>query len=226
MIKHDVTQTNKAIDELLKTTLTPRHRFLLLTYYRHRYLEIAGRYEEIFAPDMTIEHPVYHVHANSIKVKLDGQEAVKSLYRMWSNTNQNIFYAENEQVAVADNYVASTSKLYQQVSGTSLKFNKAMSYLPGFLSAPIVSKVLSMKNLKPDEKSMYLYSNYIEMIWPYDDRGRLIGENVWEPDPDKAEIVKLDPSDVLTSAQAAEKLNPLIKPLPSFDEMVLGRKAA
>jgi hypothetical protein len=31
------------------------------------------------------------------------------------------------------------------------------------------------------------------MIWPYDDRGRLIGEDVWEPDPDKAEIVKLDP---------------------------------
>ena len=39
---------------------------------------------------------------------------------------------------------------------------------------------------------MYLYSNVIQMIWPYDDRGRLIGEDVWEPDPDKATIVKLD----------------------------------
>ncbi|WP_024513267.1 hypothetical protein [Bradyrhizobium sp. ARR65] len=65
-----------------------------------------------------------------------------------------------------------------------------------------------------------------ERIWPYDDRGRLIGEDVWEPDPDRAEIVKLDPADVVTTAQAAEKLQPLIQPLPSFDEMVLGKASA
>jgi hypothetical protein len=179
MFKHDVTKTNIAIDELLKTTENPRHKFLLLTYYRHQYLELAGRYEEIFAPDMTVEEPLYHVHAASNKVKLVGQDAVKSLYRMWAETNQCIFYAENEQIAVADNYVASTATIYQQVSGLSLTFNKAMSYLPGFLSRPIVSKVLKMKGVKPDENSMYLYSNYVEMIWPYDDRGRLVGENVW-----------------------------------------------
>jgi len=33
----------------------------------------------------------------------------------------------------------------------------------------------------------------------------------------------LDPADVVTTAQAAEKLKPLIKPLPLFDEMVLGK---
>ena len=83
---------------------------------------------------MTIEEPAYHVHLASNKLKLVGQEAVKSLYRMWAETTQCIFYAENEQVAVADNYIASTAKLYQQVSGAALKFNKAMSYLPGFLA--------------------------------------------------------------------------------------------
>jgi hypothetical protein len=70
---------------------------------------------------------------------------------------------------------------------------------------------------------MYLYTTFIEMIWPYDDRGRLIGEDVCEPDPDKAHIVKLDAADVLTTAQARKLLDPLIKPLPSFDEMVLGK---
>jgi hypothetical protein len=38
------------------------------------------------------------------------------------------------------------------------------------------------------------------MIWPYDDRGRLLGEDVWEPEPEKAEIIKLDAADVLTTA--------------------------
>jgi hypothetical protein len=226
MIKHDITKTNQAIDNLLETTHNPRHRFLLMAYHRHRYLEIAGRYEEIFAPDMMIEQPVYHIHAGGNKVKLVGKDAVKSLYRMWSNTNQTIFYAENEQVAVANNFVASTTMVFQQISGKSLMLNKALSYLPGFLSMAIVRRVLAMKNIKPDENSMYLYSNFLEMIWPYDDRGRLIGEDAWEPDPGKAEIVKLDPSDVMTTGQAAEKLNPLIKPLPPFDEMVLSKEAA
>jgi hypothetical protein len=53
---------------------------------------------------------------------------------MWSDTNQTIFYAENEQVAVANNFVASTTMVFQQVSGKSLMLNKALSYLPGFLS--------------------------------------------------------------------------------------------
>jgi hypothetical protein len=84
--------------------------------------------------------------------------------------------------------------------------------------------VLSRRSTMQDNNSMYLYSNFVEMIWSYDDRGRLIGEDVYEPDPDKADIVKLDPADVVTVAQAAERLMPLIKPLPSFDEMVLSSR--
>ncbi len=93
------------------------------------------------------------------------------------------------------------------------------------LSAPLVKKVLSMKNVAPDPDAYYLYANYIEMIWPYDDTGRLIGENVWEPEPEKAEIIKLDPANVVTVAEAAERLAPYIKQLPSFHEMV-GKNAA
>jgi hypothetical protein len=125
---------------------------------------------------------------------------------MWADTSQCIFYTENEQVAVADNFIASTSIFHQQVSGKSLAFNKALSYLPGFLSEAILKRVLSRKGMSADENAMYLYSNFLEMVWPYDDRGRLVGEDVWEPDPEKADIVKLDPADVVTTAQAAEKL--------------------
>jgi hypothetical protein len=73
---------------------------------------------------------------------------------------------------------------------------------------------------------MYLYSSRIHMLWPYDDRGRLVGEDVWEPDPDRATIVKLDPADVLTTAESGKALEPLIKPLPFFDQMALGRTTA
>jgi hypothetical protein len=64
------------------------------------------------------------------------------------------------------------------------------------------------------------------MIWPYDDRGRLIGEDVYEPEPSMAELFKLDPADVLTTEESAKLLAPFIKPLPSFDEYVLGKSQA
>jgi len=226
MTKYDITKTNVAIARLLETTTNPRHRFLLQAYDRHRNLEMAGRYDEIFAPEMMSERPVYHMHADKTNAKLEGQDAVKSLYRMWAETNQSIFYTENEQVAVADNFIASVTTVYQQVSGKSLMVNNVLSRLPGFISEAVLKRALAAKSFKADENSMYLYKNVIEMIWPYDDRGRLVGEDVWEPDPDNAEIIKLDPSEVLTTAQSAKLLNPLIKPLPSFDEMVLGRAPA
>jgi hypothetical protein len=224
MPKYDVTELNIGIEKCLAAITNPRHRFLLQAYSRHRYLEVAGRYEEIFAPEMMAPNPCYHFLAEGMNARLEGQDAVKSLYRVWAETNQSIFYVENEQVAVADNFIASSSDYHQQLWGKALTFNKITSYLPGFLSDHLLKSVLSKKNVKADENAMYLYSSHIHMVWPYDDRGRLIGEDVWEPDPDKADIVKLDPSDVMTTAQAAQKLAPLIKPLPSFDEMVLGKK--
>lgn len=55
------------------------------------------------------------------------------------------------------------------------------------------------------------------LIWPYDDQGRLIGEDVWEYDESVREIIPLDPEDVLTVEQAGKLLAPLIKPLPSYN---------
>jgi hypothetical protein len=73
MAKHDITKTNAAIDRVLEVTQNPRHRFMLQAYYRHRYLEIAGRYEEIFAPEMMSPEPVYHMQAGKTEANLRGQ---------------------------------------------------------------------------------------------------------------------------------------------------------
>jgi hypothetical protein len=100
-----------------------------------------------------------------MNAKLEGQDGVKSLYRMWAETNQSIFYVENEQVAVADNFIASTSIFHQQVSRKSLMFNRALSHLPSVLSDMILKRVLSRKSVAADENAMYLYSNFLEMVW-------------------------------------------------------------
>lgn len=226
MAKHDVTKTNLAIEKLLEVTENPRHRFLLQAFHRHRYLEISGRYEEIFAPDMMNEKAVYHMYIGETNAALAGNDQIKSLYRMWAETHQCVFYAEEEEVAVADHFIATITSGYQQVSGKSLKEGKALSLLPHAFAGRILKKALAAGNFKASDNDMYLYKTTIEMVWPYDDRGRLIGEDVWEPEPDKGELIKLAASEVLTTEEAAKLLNPLIKPLPSFDETVLGKSPA
>lgn len=198
MIKLDVRRTNDAVDRLLAVTTNRRHRFMLLAYYRHRFLEIAGRYEEIFAPEMTVASPTYRLKLAGADVTLPGLEAVKGLYGVWAQTSQSVFYIEAEQVAVADNFIASVSTTYQQLHGQAM-----------------IANGLTVD----DPDAYYLYKmKGIQMIWPYDDQCRLLGEDVWETDPASSEIIKLDPADVLTTEQCGELLAPFIKPLPNFSE--------
>jgi hypothetical protein len=199
MPKYDITQTNAAVRRLLEVTENPRHRQLLHNYDRHRNLEMAGRYKEIFAPEMTVEHPVYNFSYLGEPFKLDGREQVEAIYHQWTETDQSVFYIEDEQLAVGDNMVVSRATGFQQIPGA----------------------VLAAQGVDADAEASYLAKTAEAMIWPYDDECRLIGEDVWEYDTSAREFIKLDPADVLTTEQAAELLNPLIEPLPAFDEAVM-----
>lgn len=196
MPEFDITKTNIAVDRLLEVTENPRHRLLLQNYHRHRNLEMAGRYKEIFAPEMTIAHPVYRFDYLGEKFTLDGREQVEAIYRQWTETDQCVFYVENEQLAVGDTMIVSRATGYQQIPGA----------------------VLAAGGVEADESATYLAKTREAMIWPYDERCRLIGEDVWEYEPSAREFIKLDPADVLTAEQAGKLLGPLIKSLPSFDE--------
>lgn len=141
-----------------KPTENPRHLYLLHAYNRHRYLEMAGRYREIFAPEMTVEHPVYHFNMLGRSFTLDGAEQVQAVYHAWSETAQCAFYAEGEKLAVSDDMIVSSSVIYQQTPGT----------------------ILASEGVPVDPDVTYLVKTAEHMIWPYDDQGRLVGEDVWE----------------------------------------------
>jgi hypothetical protein len=198
----DITKTNIAVQELIEVTENPRHRYLLKAYDRHRNLEHAGRFEEIFAPEMTVEHPVYRFNLiGQPPLMLEGRDQVEPLYRLWAETNQSVFYNEQETVAVGDWLVVSTMVGYQQTLGSALV----------------------AAGIDVDEDAMYLLRGRVAMFWPYDERGRLVGENVWEYDESEHDLIKLDPDEVLTTDQAAELLEPMIEPLPPFEDSMLPR---
>jgi hypothetical protein len=159
---------------------------------------MAGRFEEIFAPDMTVEKPVYHFHLFGMNTTVEGAEAVKGLYREWTQTAQCVFYADDEKLAVSDDMIVSSATLYQQTPGSLLAAE----------GAPV------------DSEATYLMKTVEHMIWPYDDQGRLIGEDVWEYDESAREIIPLDPADVLTVEQSGKLLDSLIKPLPEHNPFI------
>jgi ligand-binding SRPBCC domain-containing protein len=193
----DITQTNRAVQELIEVTENPRHRYLLQAYDRHRNLEHAGRYEEIFAPEMIVEHPVYPFNMlGQPPMQLEGREQVKPLYRHWAETHQSVFYNQGESVAVGDWMVVSTMIGYQQTLGSTL----------------------AAAGVQADADAMYLLRGRVAMIWPYDEQGRLVGENVWEYDPTEHDLIRLTPDEVLTTTEAAELLESQIKPLPRFQD--------
>ena len=107
-----------------------------------------------------------------------------------------IFFPEHEEVAVADHFIASVATVYQQVLGKGQRQAKFLSYLPIAISSKLVKKELQ-ETARADNSDMFLYKTTGILICPYDDRGRLTGEEVWEPDSSKAELIKLDPADVL-----------------------------
>ena len=149
---------------------------------------------------MTVERPVYRFNMiGQPPMVLEGREQVEPVYSLWAETNQSIFYNERETVAVGDWMVVSTMVGYQQTLGAAL--------VAGGIEA--------------DQDAMYLVRGRVAMIWPYDERGRLVGENVWEYDPSEHDLIKLGPDDVLTTERSAELLAPLITPLPPFDDSLL-----
>ena len=72
----DITKQNVAVEKVLERTTNPRHRHLLQAYLRHRYLESAGRWEEIFDPAMTVDHPIYRFNLKVLVNKVTSEYAV------------------------------------------------------------------------------------------------------------------------------------------------------
>ena len=79
-------------------------------YYATGHLEFSGQYEAVLADDMMNDHPhLHHPRARRRHPRSTEKTQVRILYRNWAETNQCVFYIEDEHVAVADNFVASST---------------------------------------------------------------------------------------------------------------------
>lgn len=151
----------------------PHRRDILLNYNRHAALEFSDRWQEIFTPEMTSNHPKYKVHLGSEETQVfDGTDSVKTFY---GALNDFVVWLQDEQLFVNDWGLASLSTFGQ--------------FLTGAQAAAVGYEV-------DDEEATYMLSCPLAMFWPYDENAKLIGEEVYQLTD--LQLSKPDPEDVFT----------------------------
>lgn len=195
MAKKDIAVTISAADRLLKTLTDPLHRQIIENYRRHAILEVCGEWEGIFAPEMTVENPVYHLNITGLEgVKREGDE-VREVYKQLAETATTVIAVEDERLMVSDWGFCSDSMFNTYQRGWDLE-------------------ALGIEGNDPD--GYYILRQNYAMIWPFDERGRMLGENVYE-NTVLQEVIPVDPEDYLTVEDARERLLPMLRPLPTYD---------
>ena len=200
MTKLEITDLTRAADELLEVTENPLHRQILENYRRHAILEVTGNWQQIFTPDMTVEHPVYYVNGGGMSLTLDGPEQVQGFYQGLERTQTTVMVLEDEVIAVADWGFASEAIFHTYVTGAAA----ASSFARG------------EGGFDADPERFYVSRRRLAMIWPYDERGRMKGEHVYAHD-DHSDTVEVPQSDFITFDEACERLLPTLRLLPTFE---------
>jgi hypothetical protein len=165
--------------ELLEETTNLLHRAMLLNFWRHVHLEGAGRYNEIVAPDMMVDEPVYRVTWGASPAVITGKEGVQAFY---NSVGESVLWHSDDRLAVGDWGVCDEITFHQLARGADLR---AVGY-----------------EVERDD-ALYHVASRQAFIWPYDGQARLIGEHLYE-DKTSLEIEAVSPDEAITPARVRE----------------------
>ena len=164
---------------LLEQTSKPLHRAILLNFWRHVHLEGAGAYDKILAPDMITDNPVYRVTWGANPSVIEGKAGVLGFYK---SVGEAVLWHSDDRLAVADWGVCDEITFHQLAGGADLT---AIGY-----------------QVEHADR-LYHVSSRQAFIWPYDPRGRLAGEHLYE-DKTSLRIEEVPRSDAITPARVRE----------------------
>ncbi|GEO26444.1 hypothetical protein AAC03nite_22290 [Alicyclobacillus acidoterrestris] len=176
--EEEVYHCTDVISDLLERTENPLHKAILKNYRRHIHLEGAGLFEDIIAPDMMTEEPLYRINWGEPSV-IRGKQGVVDFYK---SVKEAVMWNTDDKIAVADWGLCD-----------ELTFN--------FLVTGIDLVALGVD--VEDKDAIYHYQTRQAFVWPYDERARLIGEHLYV-DATSVHVEKVHPNDVITPSRARE----------------------
>jgi hypothetical protein len=164
---------------LLERTSNPLHRAMLLNFWRHVHLEGSGQYERIVADDMMVDEPVYRVTWGANPAVIRGKEGVLGFYNA---VGEAVLWNSDDLLAVADWGICDELTFHQIARGADLR---ALGY-----------------DVDDPDALYHAYSRQA-FVWPYDERARLVGENLYE-DKTSLTIEEVSPEEAITPARVRE----------------------
>lgn len=165
--------------DLLERTENKLHRAILKNYCRHVHLEGASMFEEITAPDMMADDPVYNITWGAMPFQVTGRQGVRDFYL---SIGEIVLWNSGDLVAVADWGIADEMWFHQMSTGTELR---------------------KLGHKVDNADGLYLVHSLQAFIWPYDQRALLKGEHLYE-DKSTLTIEEIDPAEHLTPARVRE----------------------
>ncbi len=180
------------IDAALDRTRDPNHVAVLRNHRRHVILEVCGRYEEIFAPDLTIAHPKYLIAGKTgmggkvDSLILDGADAVRDMYHATAESGCAVMCFADQKIGVCDWGIATEGLLNQFCTGAALAADGEDI---------------------DDPDAIYLLTRRAAVNWYYTEEPLLIGEHAYE-DVGSRELRKCDPAEVVTVDDVRKALEP------------------
>jgi hypothetical protein len=164
---------------LLEKTTDPLHRAILLNFWRHVHLEGSGQFERITASDMMVDRPVYRVAWGANPAVIEGKAGVLGFY---NGVGEAVLWNSDDLIAVADWGVADELTFHQIAPGAVLR---------------------TIGYAVDEDEAIYHVASRQAFVWPYDDKARLKGENLYE-DKTSLTIEEIDPSEAITPGRVRE----------------------
>jgi hypothetical protein len=151
----------ESLEARIKTEANPKCRALLEQVRDHMRAEIRGEFDSLMAT--LIDEPRYHFWGIGPESGPKGREAVSQFYQNMIDTGGNRFEFSVERIVADEKGVITEGKMRTVTPGSGL--------IAGGMTE------LSGEPIEPDAN--YLSEMQILTVWPADEAGRLIGEDIY-----------------------------------------------
>jgi len=163
------------IQEQMDACSSPKHKKILRNYMSHAAYELVGETEKLFGPELMVDEPLYVISGlgETGLREFRGRDKVKA--RFYDNLNEGVVLVYDESRAVADWGLAMFATVSQIMSGNQLAV---------------------MGVTIDDPAARYIVEHKCAERWPFDEKGRVEGEEVHQIGETK--VTKLAPEENVT----------------------------
>ena len=167
----------RLLEEKAQEVTNPRHKAMLTKIRDHMDFEINGQLEELLGT--LTPHPYYHFWGNNV-MNINGMAGVRAFYTDLIASGANQFEVALEKIVVDDENVVTEGRVKQAFTAKEI----------------LAMGITEINGEALDKVALYVTSTQLITVWPVDENGQIIGEDVYLSSDPFADCEKITPADL------------------------------